>query len=139
MKFASAFVGGLVLFHHGVAYHHGNQHTILAIDMAVWQNAFINGVILILPLLGAGLLLTRWRLPGAYAVLVGMLGALIFGIVHHYLLISPDHISHLPRAEAHVHRSFIWTAGAIAILEGLAAIGAAYLIGAFKEQSMLVR
>ncbi|MEM7469412.1 MAG: hypothetical protein AAF387_21380 [Pseudomonadota bacterium] len=119
----------LVLLHHGIAYHHGAQHTLLAIDMAAWQNAFINGVILVLPLLGVVMLWTPWRRAGAVAVIVGMLGALIFGVVHHYMLVSPDHISHLPAAEGHVHAAFIWTAGAIAMLEGIAAMWAALLAG----------
>ena len=129
MKLAAAFVTIIVLVHHGIAYHHGNQHIILAIEMAPWQTAFINGVILVLPLLGTILLWTAWRRAGAYAIVVGMLGALIFGIVHHYMLTSPDHITHLPAAEAHVHGAFVWTAGSIAILEGMAAIGAAFLLG----------
>lgn len=132
MKVAIAIVTVLVLVHHGIAYHHGNQHILLAIEMATWQTAFINGVILVLPVLGIILLMTPWRLPGAYAVLIGMLGALIFGVVHHYMLTSPDHISHLPSAESHVHAAFIWTAGAIAMMEGLAAMGAAYLLGYFR-------
>ena len=56
-----------------------------------------------------------------------MLGALLFGIVHHYLLMSPDHISQLPAAEPHVHATFIWTAAAIAMLEGVAGMLAAYV------------
>ena len=134
MKLTIAIVTVLVLVHHGIAYHHGNQHILLAIEMASWQTAFINGVILVTPLLGIILLMTPWRLSGAYAVLIGMLGALIFGIVHHYMLTSPDHISHLPSAEPHVHASFLWTAGTIAIFEGLAAIGAAYLLGFFRTE-----
>ena len=130
MKVLIACVSALVLIHHGIAYHHGNQHTALAIEMAPWQTGFINGVILVLPLLGVAVMWTGWRRVGAYAVTIGMLGALVFGVVHHYMLVSPDHISHLPTAEAHVHNSFIWTAGAIAMLEGLAAGLAAFVAGA---------
>ena len=136
MKASSLLVVGFVLLHHGIAYHHGNQHTLLAIDMAFWQTAFINGIILVLPLIGAILVMTRWRIAGGYAVLLGMLGALVFGIVHHYMLVSPDHISHLPAAETHIHHAFIWTAGAIAILEGLAAMSAAYLIGSSASDAI---
>ena len=133
MKILTAIVTIVVLAHHAIAYHHGNQHIALAIEMAPWQNAFINGVILVLPLLGVAVMWSAWRRVGAYAVLVGMLGALAFGVVLHYMLISPDHISHLPVAESHVHASFIWTAGAIAMLEGLAAGLAAYLAGAGRS------
>ena len=129
MSPVAVIVSLFVLIHHTIAYQHGAQHTILGIEMAMWQTGFINGVILILPLLGVALIWTRWQRVGAGAVFIGMLGALIFGIVHHYLLTSPDHISHLPTNESQVHATFIWTAGAIAILEGLAAVSAAYLMG----------
>ena len=29
-----------------------------------------------------------------------MLGSLIFGFLHHYIIISPDHVSHLPLVAA---------------------------------------
>ena len=127
MKLATVLLSLSVVIHHIIAYQHGAQHTILAIEMAAWQTGFINGVILILPLIGLLLLWTPWRQIGAYAILIGMLGALLFGIVHHYLLMSPDHISQLPAAEPHVHATFIWTAAAIAMLEGVAGMLAAYV------------
>lgn len=133
MKLATVLVTISVLAHHIIAYHHGTQHTLLGIEMAAWQTGFINGVILILPVLGLGLLWTRWRTVGAYAVMTGMLGALVFGIVHHYLVMSPDHISRLPAAEPHVHGVFIWTAAAIAMLEGVAGMSAAYVAAASRK------
>lgn len=52
--------------------------------------------------------------------------ALIFSILHHYTLMSPDHISHFPSGDPHTHASFIWTASVTATLEALVAIAAAY-------------
>jgi hypothetical protein len=31
---------------------------------------------------------------------VSMLGSLIFGFCYHYVIISPDHVAHLPAGEA---------------------------------------
>ena len=58
-----------------------------------------------------------------------MAGALICGVIHHYMLVSPDHIAHLPAATLTVHDTFIWTAGAMAMLEGVCAMVAAYFLG----------
>ena len=58
-----------------------------------------------------------------------MIGALIFGVVHHYMLESVDHISHLPAGTPDEQGTFIWTAGAIAILEGVCAGAAGYFLG----------
>ncbi|MGI9285866.1 MAG: hypothetical protein ACR2P1_10800 [Pseudomonadales bacterium] len=126
MKVSAMIVTVLVLAHHGIAYFHGAAHDQLQIPMATWQNVFINVVILVVPLIGVVLLWTKWSRWGLFGIMWAMIGALIFSIMHHYMLQSPDHISHLPAGEAHIHASFIWTASATAILEGLAAVAAAY-------------
>jgi hypothetical protein len=129
MKSEAVIVTAAVLAHHAVACVHGGAHTDLAIEMALWQTTFINVVILLLPLAGAVLMWTSYRRLGLYAVAAGMTGALVFGVVHHYMMESADHIAHLPTAEAHVHATFEWTAGAIAMLEGAGAAIAAYFLG----------
>lgn len=131
---SSILVATVVIIHHAIAFLHGGAHDDLAIPMAAWQTGFINLVIILLPLVGIGLLFSRLRRYGLYAVIAGMSGALVFGIVHHYMLVSPDHISHLPAAEAHVHATFSWTAGTIAMLEGVAAALAAYCLGAQRSK-----
>lgn len=130
MKIGASLVTLLVLIHHGIAYVHGGAHEQLQIPMATWQDLFINLVILIVPLIGVVLVWTKWSRWGLFAIMWAMVGALIFGVAHHYALTSPDHISHLPTGDAHVHASFIWTASGIAILEGLAAVAAAYFAAA---------
>ena len=129
MKLEATIVTCVVIIHHIVAYLHGGAHNDLAILMAAWQNTFINVVIVFLPLVGVILLWTPYRRIGLYAVAVGMVGAMVFGIVHHYMLESPDHISHLPHGSPHVHATFQWTAGAIAMLEGICSTVAGYFLG----------
>lgn len=43
---------------------------------------------------------TRYARAGLWLLFVSMLGSLIFGIVYHYIVISPDHVAHLPVGEA---------------------------------------
>ena len=50
MKLDAAVVTLLVTVHHAIAYVHGGAHTDLAIVMSAYQNAFINFVILLVPL-----------------------------------------------------------------------------------------
>ncbi len=134
MKLEALVVTSVVLVHHVIAYLHGGAHNDLAIPMAAWQNAFINVVIVLLPLIGAVALWTRFRRFGLYAIVLGMMGALVFGVVHHYMLVSPDHIAHLPHGKLHVHAAFQWTAGVIAMLEAIAAAVAAYFLGLGRQQ-----
>jgi len=129
MKLEAIVITTVVLAHHVISYMHGGAHTELAIPMALWQTAFINIIIVLVPLVGVVLVWTAYRRIGLYAVITGSIGALLFGILHHYMLVSSDHISHLPPAAAHVHATFQWTAGAIAMLEGIAASAAAYFLG----------
>jgi hypothetical protein len=132
MKAGALVVSLLVLTHHAIAYFHGAAHTQLEISMALWQNLFINLIIIALPLLGVVLLWTKWTNFGLFGIMLAMVGALIFSIMHHYTLPSPDHISHLPAGEAHVHANFVWTASATVILEALAAVTSAYFLAMGK-------
>ncbi len=134
MRFPAVLVGALVLTHLAVSGLHDGAHSDLGIVMSAFQSAFIYLVIVGAPLLGAILLWTPYRTAGLGLVVFGMLGALIFGVVHHYMLESIDHISHLPAGTPSEHDTFIWTAGAIAILEGVCAGIAAYFLGARGPQ-----
>lgn len=129
MKQGAILLTVLVLAHHIIAFVHGGAHNDLAIMMSTLQNAFINIIIVALPFVGAVLLWTRYRNIGLYAIIVGMVGALVFGVYHHYMFESPDHISHLPASPVHVHKTFIWTAGTLAIFEGICTAVASYLLG----------
>ena len=123
----------LVVVHLIVSTLHVSAHTDLSIVLSFAQTSFINVVILLMPILGAGLAWTANPRVGFFLVLVGMVGALIFGIYYHYVGVSTDHISHLPDGPAHVHDRFIWTAAAIAVLEGVTASAAAYYFGRANE------
>ncbi len=134
-NFSAVAVTALVVVHHAIALQHGGAHTDLAIVLAPWQNAFVNAVIVAMPFVGAILLWTRYAKVGLWLVVIGMTGALVFGVFHHYMMVSPDHISHLPEGSDHAHGTFIWTAGAIAMLECVTTAVAAYFVGVGEEQA----
>ncbi|HVO27630.1 MAG TPA: hypothetical protein VMW56_28815 [Candidatus Margulisiibacteriota bacterium] len=85
-----------VLVHGVIAVLHGAAHTDLGIQMTAAENAFINVVIVAAPVVAAMALWTRFMRAGAILLAVSMAGSLLFGAYHHYAVISPDHVAHLP-------------------------------------------
>ena len=89
-----------VLAHLAVSILHGQAHTRLGVGLSNWQQLFVFTVILLAPLAALVLSFTRYDGAGLWLLLVSMLGSLIFGACYHYLIISPDHVSHLPLGDA---------------------------------------
>jgi hypothetical protein len=125
----------LVAIHLGVALWHGNAHTALAITLPPEKNAFVFIVILIAPLVAASLMWTRYVLVGVWMIFLAMLSALLFGAYHHYIMLSPDNIGHLPHGTADAHSAFIASAAALALLELASAIYGAFHLGSLLRAS----
>lgn len=79
---------------------HGQAHTSLGVGLNNWQNVYVLAVIVLAPLVALALSFTRYARAGLWLLLVSMLGSFIFGFCYHYIIISPDHVSHLPAGEA---------------------------------------
>lgn len=90
----------VVLAHLFVTFVHGRAHTELGVGLARWQNAYVIVVILVAPLVALVLSWSRYATAGVWLLLVSMLGSLIFGALYHYIIISSDHVAHLPLGEA---------------------------------------
>lgn len=90
----------VVLAHLIVVLFHGQAHTRLAIALASWQQMYVMIVILLAPLVALALSWTRYARAGVWLLFGSMLGALIFGAVYHYIIISEDHVAHLPPGDA---------------------------------------
>ena len=95
-----ALVTIAVLVHLIVNVLHGQAHTSLGVGLSNWQNVYVLIVILLAPLVALALSFTRYRRAGLWLLLASMFGALIFGLCYHYIIISPDHVSHLPPGDA---------------------------------------
>jgi hypothetical protein len=126
----------LLAIHFAVTIWHGNAHTELAIALPPEKNAFVIMVILIAPLVAASLVWTRHVLVGLWVFFLSMLGALLFGAYHHYILVSPDNIGYLPHASANAHSRFIASAAALALVELASALYGAFCLG---SRSALLR
>ena len=84
----------VVLTHLAISIAHGRAHDGAAVPLPLAGTLFVYIVILAGPL--AGLAVSRWR-PRAGASIVGasMCGALVFGLIKHFIIDGPDHVSHV--------------------------------------------
>lgn len=83
-----------VLVHFGISVAHGSAHTGAQVPLPFAAALFVYIVILAGPL--AGLALWRWRSrAGAWLVAVSMAGALVFGLVNHFIIDGQDHVAHV--------------------------------------------
>jgi hypothetical protein len=115
-------IAALVAVHFAVAVWHGNAHTALAVTLPPAKNAFVIIVIVIAPLVALSVLWTRYAVAAVWIFFLSMLGALLFGVYHHFVMVSPDHVAHLPAGSADDRSAFVTTASALAGLELIAVV-----------------
>ena len=114
-----------VLAHLVVNVLHGQAHTRLAVGLSSWQQAYVLTVILVAPLVALVLVFTRYERAGLWLLVVSMLGSFIFGFCYHYVIISPDHVAHLPAGDTGARALFRVTAVLLLITEAFGeAVGA---------------
>ena len=108
---------------------HGSLHSQLSINLSPRQTLFVLVVILVAPIVGAVLIWTRYTSIGLWVFFLSMLGSLLFGVYHHYVLVSPDNINFLPGTNPGSHHQFTISAGALALLELASALYGAFCLG----------
>jgi hypothetical protein len=132
---AKVVITALVIVHLATALWHGSAHTHLAIELTRGQTLFIYIVIIIAPVVAAILVWTRYVSTGLWGFFVSMLGSFLFGAYHHYVLVSPDNISHLPPGTPESHSHFITSAGVIALVELASALYGAFCLGTCRAKA----
>ena len=128
-------ITGLVTIHLAATLWHGSAHTQLTIALPPEKNILIYIVILIAPVVAAGLAWTRYMSMGLWVFFLSMLGALLFGTYHHYVLVSPDNIGYLPSGTPESHSQFIASAAVIGLLELALALYGAFCLGSHHARS----
>jgi glucan phosphoethanolaminetransferase (alkaline phosphatase superfamily) len=114
---ATAFALAMIVVYTAVSFVHGNAHEHLAIGLSSFQQAFVAIFVLILPLIAAILLFTRWRRV-AGALLAGSMAAdFFFGIYNHFLLAGHDNF--FETSAAGWGSAFRWTVLLLAVTEAL--------------------
>jgi hypothetical protein len=82
----------IVVVHLLISFVHGSAHDGGHVMLTPMQSIFVYGVILAGPL--AGLLLFAFSArAGALLVTATMAGSLLFGLINHFIIVSPDHVS----------------------------------------------
>jgi hypothetical protein len=113
--FIMGWLTAAVLAHLIVSFVHGATHTGAHVPLSRAANLFVFIVILAGPLVG--LALTRAsEVVGAWVVAGTMAGALLFGLVNHFVLPSPDHVA---QVDPRWRTLFATTAVLLAVTEGL--------------------
>ena len=106
----------VVLLHLLVTVLHGRAHVGAAVPATTSSNIFILTVIVAAPLVGAVVLWFFSIRAGAWLLGLSLAGALMFGVINHFVLESPDHVTHIV---AHWRALFTVTAVLLAVTEAL--------------------
>ena len=85
---------GVILIHLAVSFVHGAAHAQAHVPLSRAANLFVYIVILAGPLIGLALTWPAERI-GSWLIAVTMAGSLVFGLVNHFVLSSPDHVAHV--------------------------------------------
>ena len=68
---------------------HGLAHNEIPIPLSLLQGLFVGGVVILAPMIAAGLLWTPFYRIGSWLLLGSMAGSLLSAIYNHHLVISP--------------------------------------------------
>jgi len=112
------WLAAVVLAHLVVSFVHGSAHARADVPLSQAATLFVFIVILAGPVLGLALTWPAERL-GSWIVAITMAGSLVFGVVNHFVLSSPDHVSHV---NPQWRTLFATTAVLIAITEALGSV-----------------
>lgn len=108
----AAVLSIFAVIHCAIALWHGGAHLSVPVALAPLQMLFVGLVVVSLPLIAAALLWTKLKKVAVVLYTGSMAAALLFGIVNHYILISPDNVTCVPPGD---HRmTFIVSAGLVA-------------------------
>ena len=92
VKYATSIVAAHLL----VNIVHGLAHRELHVGLAPLASIFVIVVVLVFPLIATVLLWTAKKRLGLILLSLSMFGSLLFGLYHHFLAVSPDHIHSQP-------------------------------------------
>jgi hypothetical protein len=110
---------------------HGVAHTQAHVPLSLAANLFVYIVILAGPLVGLPL---TWRTPrlGSSVIALAMAGSLVFGLVNHFVLASPDHVAHV---DPQWRSLFATTAVLLTVTEALGVVLSARFLASQRDST----
>ena len=96
MNRSAKYATAIVVAHLLVNLMHGLAHRELRVGLAPPASIFVIVVVLISPLIALALLWTAEKRLGLILLSLSMFGSLLFGLYHHFLAVSPDHVRSQP-------------------------------------------
>jgi len=114
-KYATAIVAAHLL----VNIAHGLAHRELRVGLDPPASIFVIVVVLVSPLLAMVLVWTARKRLGLILLSISMFGSLLFGLYHHFLVASPDHVRSQPPSPWGI--MFVLTAYGLLITEAIGA------------------
>ena len=112
---------------------HGLTHRELHVGLAPLASIFVIVVVLVFPLIAMGLLWAAKARLGLILLSIAMFGSLLFGLYHHFLAVSRDHIHSQPSSGWGT--MFVLTAYLLLITEAIGTYVGVHFLGIAKEGS----
>jgi len=110
-------VSAIVVAHLLVNIVHGLAHRELSVGLDPPASIFVMVVVLVSPLLAMALVWTTKKRIGLILLSLSMFGSLLFGVYHHFLVTSPDHVRSQPANPLGI--VFVLTAYGLLIAEAI--------------------
>lgn len=105
----------IVLLHLVSSLVHGVAHREARVPLSYLASLFVFLVVVTGPLIGVALIMRAERV-GSWLIAIAMGGSLAFGLVTHFVVVSPDHVAHV---DAQWRTLFTTTAALLAVTESL--------------------
>ena len=128
-KYATA----IVVAHLLVNIAHGFAHHELRIGLTSPASIFVIVVVLVFPLIAAGLVWTAEKRLGLILLSLSMFGSLVFGLYQHFLVVSSDHVHLQPSSPWGI--TFVLSAYLLLITEAIGTYIGFHFLWVAKEHS----
>lgn len=133
MNRSAKYATAIVVAHLLVNIVHGLAHRELRVGLAPPASIFVIVVVLIFPLIAAGLVWTAEKRLGLILLSLSMFGSLLFGLYHHFLAVSPDHVHSQPASAWGT--TFVLTAHLLLITEAIGTYVGVHFLWLSKQTS----
>ncbi len=133
MNRSAKYATAIVVAHLLVNIVHGLGHRELRVGLAPLASIFVIVIVLVFPLIATVLLWTAKKRLGLILLSLSMFGSFLFGLYHHFLAVSPDHIQSQPSDAWGT--TFVLTAYLLLITEAIGTYFGVHFLWIAKESS----